>query len=101
MAVLVTFRVPSATLDQVYAVEALTRARGEAAGGPPYTGCMFFATTMADDGMRAVSAWRTESDFRSVMDEMLGPDLATQGLSAIGVEVATVVSMAIPGAHAR
>jgi hypothetical protein len=100
MAVLVSFHVPAATLDQVYAVEALTQARGEAAGGPPYAGCMFFAATVADDGMRVVSAWSTENHFWSVMDEMLGPDLATQQLAAVDVAVSPVVSMAIPGAHA-
>lgn len=97
MAVIVDFRVPGATPDQMYTVEGLTRARGEAAGRPPFLGCMFIAATTADSGFRFVSVWRTEADFRSVLAEMLGPDLATVGLQATDIEVSPVLSMAIPG----
>lgn len=99
MAVIVEFEVPEATLEQAYAVEALTRARGAAAGRPPYVGCMFFATMPTETGFRCTSAWRTESDFRAVMETMLGPDLSSVGRAAVGITVSPVVSMAIPGAH--
>ena len=50
MAVIVDFLVPGATPEQMYAVEALTQARGEAAGRPPFDGCMFIAATAVDSG---------------------------------------------------
>lgn len=99
MAVIVEFEVPGATPEQIYRVEELTHARGEAAGGPPYNGCMFFATTPTASGFRCVTAWRTEASFHAVLDTMLGPDLATVGLTAADITVSTAVSMAIPGAH--
>ena len=98
MAVIVDFVVPGATPEQMYTVEDLTQARGEAAGGPPYVGCMFLAVTALDGGFRFVSAWRSEAAFRAVLDDMIGPDLATVDLHATEVEVSPVVSMAIPGA---
>ena len=99
MAVIVEFDVADATPEQIYSVEELTHARGEAAGGPPYDGCMFFATTPTTTGFRCVTAWRTEAAFHAVLDTMLGPDLATVGLAASDIRVSTAVSMAIPGAH--
>jgi uncharacterized protein YjiS (DUF1127 family) len=99
MAVLVEFAIPDATEEQMWAVEERTRARGEAAGGPPYTGLMFLAATPSPSGLRIVSAWRTEADFRTVLDTMLGPDLADVGLTAADVVVSPVASMAIPGTH--
>lgn len=98
MAVIVEFLVPGATPEQMYTVERLTQARGEAAGRPPFVGCMFIAATASDAGFRFVSAWRTEADFRAILQDMLGPDLATVSLSATEIEVSPVVSMAIPGA---
>lgn len=97
MAVIVDFLVPGATPEQMYTVEALTQARGEAAGRPPFVGCMFIAATAVHSGFRFVSAWRSEEEFRAVLDDMLGPDLATVSLHATDIEVAPVVSMAIPG----
>ncbi len=99
MAVIVDFAVPGATHEQMYSVEELTRARGEAMGRPPFSGCMFIAATASDSGFRFVSAWRTEADFRSVLETMLGPDLATVSLAVADVQVSPAVSMAIPGAH--
>lgn len=99
MAVIVDFLVPGATPEQMYTVEALTQARGEAAGRPPFDGCMFIAATAVDSGFRFVSAWRSEAEFRAVLEDMLGPDLARVSLNATNIEVAPVVSMAIPGAH--
>ena len=98
MAVIVDFVVPEATPEQMYQVEALTQARGEAAGRPPYSGCMFIAATAIESGFRFVSAWRNEADFRAVLEDMLGPDLATVGLRAADIQTSPVVSMAIPGA---
>lgn len=98
MAVLVGFTVPEATVEQMYAVEELTRRRGEAVGKPPFDGCLFIAATADDGGFRFVSAWRTEADFRTVLDTMLGPDLRTVGVAAADISVSPVVSMAIPGA---
>ena len=98
MAVIVDFQVPGATPEQMYAVEGLTQARGEAAGRPPFVGCMFIAATASDAGFRFVSAWRSEADFRAVLEDMLGPDLATVELRATNIDVSPVVSMAIPGA---
>ena len=98
MAVIVDFVVPEATPEQMYHVDALIQERGKAAGRPPYTGCMFIAVTASESGFRFVSAWRNEADFRAVLADMLGPDLATVGLSAAEVETSPVVSMAIPGA---
>lgn len=92
------FLVPGATPDQMYMVEELTQARGEAAGRPPFVGCMFIAATASDAGFRFVSAWRSEPEFRAVLEDMLGPDLASVSLSATEIEVSPVVSMAIPGA---
>lgn len=99
MAVIVDFTVPGATPEQMYAVEELTRVRGEAAGRPPFTGCMFIAVTAAGSGFRFVSAWRTEADFDAVLETMLGPDLATVDLAVSDVRVSPAVSMAIPGAQ--
>ena len=99
MAVIVEFEVPGASPEQIYAVDDLTRARGEAAGRPPYSGCMFIATMPTGSGFRCVSAWRAESDFRTVLDTMLGPDLSSVGLAAADITVSPVLSMAIPGAH--
>lgn len=98
MAVMVEFLVPDATADQMFAVEKLTQERGQALGRPPFTGCMFIAATADESGFRFVSVWRNEADFRSVLDQMLGPDLESVGLRATGVSTAPVVSMAIPGA---
>jgi hypothetical protein len=97
--VIVEFEVPGATPEQIYSVEELTQARGEAVGGPPYDGCMFFATTQTGSGFRCVTAWRTEGAFQAVLDTMLGPDLATVGLTATAITVSDAISMAIPGAH--
>lgn len=99
MAVIVDFLVPGATPDQMYTVEALTQARGQAAGRPPFDGCLFIVATAVDSGFRFVSAWRTEAEFRAVVQDMLGPDLASVGLNATNIEIAPVVSMAIPGAR--
>ena len=99
MAVIVEFDVLGATTEQIYSIEELTRARGEAAGRPPYDGCMFFATVPTEAGFRCVSAWRTEAAFHDVLDTMLGPDAATVGLAATSIVVSPAVSMAIPGAH--
>ena len=99
MAVIVEFDVPGATPEQLYSVEELTYARGEAAGGPPYDGCMFFATTATESGFRCISAWRTEAAFHAVLETMLGPDLCAVGLTATGISVSPALSMAIPGAH--
>lgn len=101
MAVLVSFTLPRATPAQLAAAEQRAQERGAAAGGPPYPGLMFVAVTSADGGYRSLSAWRTEQDFRSVHDAMLGPDLASAGLTVEGVSVTPIVSMALPGAHAR
>lgn len=101
MAVIVDFLVPGATPEQLYEVERLTYARGVEAGRPPYGGCMFIAATATPAGIRFVSAWRSDADFRAVLDEMLGPDLATVGLGATGIEISAVLSMAIPGAHVQ
>ena len=98
VAVIVDFLVPGATPEQMYTVEALTQARGEAAGGPPFDGCMFIAATAVESGFRFVSAWRTEAAFRTVLEDMLGPDLARASLNATNIKVSPVVSMAIPGA---
>jgi hypothetical protein len=99
MAVIIDMSVEGATLDKVYAVEGLTSQRGEAAGGPPYTGCMFLAATLEDDRLRIVAAWRTEADFRDVLETMLQPDFASVGLDVRVDRVQPAVSMAIPGAH--
>lgn len=101
MAVIVDFQVPGATPEQMYTVEALTQARGEAAGRPPFVGCMFIAATAVDSGFRFVSAWRTEAEFRAVLEDMLGPDLAAVNLNVTNIEVSPVVSMAIPGARSN
>ncbi|MGH3116273.1 MAG: hypothetical protein ACRDQ2_04040, partial [Gaiellales bacterium] len=85
--------------DQMYTVEALTQARGQAAGRPPFDVCLFIAASAVDSGFRFVSAWRTEAEFRAVVQDMLGPDLASVGLNATNIEIAPVVSMAIPGAR--
>jgi hypothetical protein len=61
---------------------------------------MFFAVTPTESGFRCVTAWRTEADFRAVLDTMLGPDLSSVGLATDAVTVTPAVSMAIPGAHA-
>ena len=97
MAVLVELEVPGATPEKMYTVEELTEARGEAAGGPPYPGLVFLAAVQGPSGLRLVSAWRTETEFRSVLDSMLAPDLATVGLAATDVVVSPVASMAVPG----
>lgn len=101
MAVIVSFDLPGASLEQVYEAEAKARRRGEERGGPPYDGCLFFAVTRTPDGAATVSAWRTEHDFRRTLEEMLGPDLETAGLSLARVTVGEAVSMAIPGAMPR
>ena len=97
MAVLVELEVPGATLEEMYAVEELTRQRGEALGGPPYAGCLFLAVTHVDGVINISSAWRTEGDFRQVLDTMMGPDLATVGREVSAVTIAPILSMAIPG----
>jgi hypothetical protein len=99
VAVIVDFTVPGATHEQMYTVEELTRTRGEAAGRPPYDGCMFMAVTAEGSGFRVVSAWRTEASFRTVLETMLGPDLASVGLAADEITTSPALSMAIPGAH--
>ena len=99
MAVLVELLVPGATEEKMWAVEQLTQARGEALGRPPYSGMMFLAATPTASGLRLVSAWRTEADFRAVLESMMAPDFATQGLSVTDVVVSPVASMAIPGNH--
>jgi hypothetical protein len=101
MAVIVDFTIPGSTREQIYQAEDVARRRGEAAGRPPYPGCMFIAITEADDGARSVSAWRTEDDFREVLESTLGPDLASVGLLVGDIRVRPAVSMAIPGAHAH
>jgi hypothetical protein len=53
MAVIVDFRVPDATAEQLYEVEQRTVARGEALGRPPHPGCMFIAVTPDGDGFHA------------------------------------------------
>ena len=99
MAVLVELVVPGATEDKMWAIEELTRARGESLGRPPYDGMMFLAATPRDTGLRLVSAWRTEGDFRAVLESMMAPDFATQGLAVTDVVVSPIASMAIPGNH--
>lgn len=98
---LVSFTLPHATPAALATAEHRAQERGAAAGGPPYPGLMFVAITPTDRGYRSVSAWRTEQDFRSVHDAMLAPDLSSAGLSVEDVSVAPIVSMAIPGTHAR
>lgn len=100
MAVRVDFEVPGATPEQMYAVEARTQERGQAAGRPPYTGCMVLVATAGPDSFRFTSVWRTEDAFRAVLDTMLGPDLGEQGLAVDRVTVEPVVSMALPGPDA-
>lgn len=100
MAVLVEFEVPGATPEQMYALEARTRERGEALGRPPFVGCMFLAVTANERGFRFVSAWRTEAAFREAMDTMLAPDLHALSTEASEVTVSAVISMAIPGTAA-
>ena len=100
MAVLVEFEVGGATAEQMYALEARTRERGEALGRPPFTGCMFIAATAHDHGFRFVSVWRSEEAFRAVLETTLGPDLKAVGAQASNISVAPVMSMAIPGTHA-
>lgn len=97
MAVLVEFDVLNTTPEQMYALEERTRQRGEALGRPPFVGCMFLAVTPRGSTFHFVSAWRSEEAFRSTLDTMLGPDLATVGASASNVLVGPVISMAIPG----
>lgn len=99
LAVIVEFDVQGATAEQLYEVERLTVVRGEAAGAPPYAGCMFLAVTATDDGFRFVSAWRSTDDFHAVMEKMLGPDLASVGLAASAIKISPAISMAIPPAH--
>ena len=96
MAVLVEFRVPEATLDQMYQLEEMTQARGKAAGRPPYDGLMFLATVQDGTGFRVASAWRREQDFHAVLREMLGPDAAEVGVEIVEVVATPVLSMAIP-----
>ena len=100
MAILVTFTLPRATPAQLGTAEQRAQERGAAAEGPPYPGLMFLAVTAIDGGFRCVSAWRTEQQFRSVHEAMLGPDLSSASLSMEDVSVAPIVSMALPGAHA-
>lgn len=100
MAVLVEFEVRDASPEQMYALEARTRERGEALGRPPFVGCMFLAVSPHEQGFRFVSAWRTEDAFHEAMDTMLGPDLQAVAASASGVTVSPVLSMAIPGTAA-
>ncbi|HSK92004.1 MAG TPA: hypothetical protein VK875_11910 [Euzebyales bacterium] len=72
--------VPDVSADAALSeVERLTVGRGEAAGVPPYGGCMFLAVTSSDDGFRFVSAWRSAENFHDVLESMLGPDLASVG----------------------
>lgn len=97
MAVVVDFVVQGATAEQMYQVEQLTIARGEAAGAPPFDGCMFIAAAAAEDGFRFVSAWRTQAAFEAVLEAMLGPDLGSVGLAPSGIQVSTAAMMAIPG----
>ena len=99
MAVLVEFSVVGATEEKMVEVEERTQARGQALGRPPYDGLIFLAATPNGAGLRLVSAWRTERDFHAAHDSMLGPDLATVGLSASDVVVSPIASMAIPGNH--
>ncbi|HEX4977760.1 MAG TPA: hypothetical protein VFV40_07835 [Nocardioides sp.] len=101
MAVIVSFDLPGASLEQVYEAEAKARRRGEERGGTPYDGCLFFAVTRSSDGVATVSAWRTEHDFRRSLEEMLGPDLEAVGLRVGRTVVSEAVSMAIPGAMPR
>jgi hypothetical protein len=97
MAVIAEFSIPGATPEQVYEVEQRNAQRAVELGRAPYDGMLFLAVTPEGDGFRAVTAWRTEGDFRTVLDTMLGPDLTSLGLAAADVRVTPVVSMAIPG----
>ncbi len=97
MAVLVEFEVPEASQEQMMSLERLTQVRGEALGRPPFTGCMFIAVTPRGEGFHFVSVWRTEDAFRTVMESMLGVDLAEVGARASDALVSPVLSMAIPG----
>jgi len=100
MAVLVEFDVLDTTSEQMYELEARTRARGEALGRPPFAGCLFLAATPRGSTVHFVSAWRTEEAFREVLASMLGPDLEAVGAAASDVVVGPIMSMAIPGADA-
>lgn len=97
MAVLVELEVPGALPEQLHAIEMRNQQRAGELGRAPYDGMMFLAAVPVADGFRLVSAWRTEDAFRSVLEAMLGPDLADLGLAAVDVRVAPVASMAIPG----
>ena len=50
----------------MYTVEELTRTRGEAAGRPPYDGCMFMAVTPEGSGFLAIPAL-TVRELREVL----------------------------------
>lgn len=100
MAVLAEFGIPDATSEELMRLEAMTSARGEAAGGPPYPGCMFLAVVPDGDGFRFTSVWRTEAHLRAVLDDMLGPDAREVGVELTDVTVSPVISMAIPGTGA-
>jgi hypothetical protein len=96
MAVLVEWQVPGAAPEQLYEVELRNQQRAAELGRPPYEGLLFLAATPVEDGFRIVSAWRTEDAFRTVLDAMIAPDLASMDLAVSDVRVAPVASMAIP-----
>lgn len=101
VAVLVEFALPGATPERLAALDERIQERRAAAGGPPYPGLIFVAITPTDGGCRCVSAWRTEQDFRSVLEAMLEPDLSSAGLVASDVSSSPIMTMAMPGAHAH
>ena len=101
MAVIVSFDLPGAGLEQVYEVEAKARRRSEEGDGAPYEGCLFFAVTRAAEGVATVSAWRTEHDFRRALEEALRPDIEAVGLTVGRVTVSEAVSLSIRGAEPR
>ena len=95
MAVLLQLTVSPATQAQFDELDAAVGEAMTSAGGPP-PGLMSHVVHPAGEGFVLADVWRTESEGRSYVDEVLRPLLSGLGLTAGEAGVLPVWSFARP-----
>ena len=95
MAVVLTVRVFPATREQFNVLDDRVGEAMMSAGGPP-AGLLSHVVHPADDGFVVADVWRTESEGRAYVDDVLGPLLTEVGLTLRETECLPVWSFARP-----
>ena len=95
MAVLVQLTVTPATQEQFHELDAAVEQSMQEAGGPP-DGLMSHVAYPEGDGFVVADVWRSESDGRQYVDDVLRPLVGGVGLTASDTQVRAVWSFARP-----